>query len=112
MNFAYSSMKTLPGRTQVEVLRVVAERFAVHAAPHQAAVGVDVDLGHAELGGALELVRIHALGALELAAGGVDARDLVLRDRAGAVHDQREAGQALLDLLEHVEVQALRCRRT
>ena len=66
MNLAYSAMKTLPGSAQVEVLRVVAEELAVDARPDQAAVGVDVDLGDAQLGGALELVVIHALGALQL----------------------------------------------
>jgi hypothetical protein len=45
----------------------------VNAGPDQAAVGVDVDLGHAQLRGAQELVVIHALGALQAAAGGVDA---------------------------------------
>ena len=55
-----------------------------------------------------ELLVVHALGAAQLAARGVDAGDLFLGHRAGAVHHQRETGQPLLDFGHHVEVEALR----
>ena len=77
------------------------------AAPDQAAIGVNVDLGDPEFGGPLELVVINPLGTLEVAAGGIDAGDFLLRHGAGAVHDQRKAGHASLNFGEHVEVQAL-----
>ncbi len=97
----------LAHRAQIEAFGVIPEILAVHARPYQAAIGIDVDLGHAQFGGALELGIIHTLGALQLAAGGIDAGDLILRHRAGAVHDQRETRQALLDLGQHVKAQAL-----
>jgi hypothetical protein len=97
----------LARRAEVELARLVAEELAVHARPDEAAVGVDVDLGDAELGGGQVLVDVDAHRAGDLAAGGVDAVDLLLRHAGAAVHDEREAGQAGLDLLEHVEVEGL-----
>ena len=41
----------LARRAEIEIAWLVAEELAVHARPHQAAIGVDVHLGHAELGG-------------------------------------------------------------
>lgn len=40
--------ENLAGRPEVELLRMIAEKFAMHARPNKPAVGVDVDLGHAE----------------------------------------------------------------
>ena len=60
MNLAYSSMKILPGGRKSNSLGLVAEELAVHARPDQAAVGVDVDLGDAELGGGQIFVRVDA----------------------------------------------------
>src|SRR5690606_36432301 len=74
----------------------------------ETAVGVDVDLGHAELRGAGKLVVVDAPGrGVERAAGGVDALHFTLWDAAAAVHDQREAGQRGLNGLDAVEVQPL-----
>ena len=93
---------------QVKVFRLVAEELTVHARPHQAAVGIDVDLGHTQFGGTLELIGVHAFSALQVATGLVDALHFFLRYRTGPVHHQRETGQALLDLFQHIKVQALR----
>ena len=88
------------------------EVLAVDAGPHQAAVRIDVHLADAELRGGKVLVRIDAFGALlQLAARCVDPRDLVLRYRRRAVHDERESGQPLLNLENHVEVQPLRAAK-
>jgi hypothetical protein len=35
---------------EIELLGMIAEEFAVHPGPDQPSIGVDVDLGHAELG--------------------------------------------------------------
>ena len=98
----------LAGIAQVELLREITEELAVDTRPHQPPVGVDVDLGDAQLRRAPELIIVHALRAGQPAAGRVDARNFFLRHRAGAVHHQREAGQALLDLGQHIEAQPLR----
>ncbi len=95
-------------RAEIELARMIAEKFAVHARPDEAAVGVDVDLGHAELGGGQVFVFIDAARAgVERAAGRVDAADLFLRHAAAAVHDDGRAGDFFLDGADHVEVQAL-----
>ena len=77
------------------------------AGPDEPAVGVDVDLGHAPGGGGEVFVDVDAHGAGDLATGGVDAGDFILRNRRGPVHDQREAGEAGLDFLEDVEMEGL-----
>ena len=63
MNLAYSSMKILPGARKSNFAGLVAEELAVHAGPDQPAVGVDVDLGDAELGGRQVFVFVDAHGA-------------------------------------------------
>lgn len=57
--------------TEVKLLGVVTEEFAVYAAPHQTAVSVDVDLGDAELGCAGELASVNAGCTLDVATGWV-----------------------------------------
>src|SRR5258708_5545361 len=97
----------LARRAEVEFARLVAEEFAVHARPDEAAVGVDVHLRHAELRGGEIFVRVDAPRVLGFAAGGVYAIDFLLLDGRGAVHDERKAGEAGLDFFEHVEVERL-----
>ena len=53
--------------TEIELAGIVAEELAVDAGPDQAAVGVDVDLGHAELGGGQIFVLVHAAGGRDRA---------------------------------------------
>ena len=97
----------LPDRAQVEVFRVIAEVFAMDAGPDEAAVGIDIDFGDAELRGGEELGRVDAFRAEEFTAGGVDPFDFVLRDGRRPVHDEREAGDALLNFGEDVEMERL-----
>ena len=97
----------LPRWAEVEFTGLVPEKLTVHPGPDQAPVGVDVDLGHPALGGGEVFIGVHAHRAGDLAAGGVDAVDFLLWDARAAVHDEREAGQEGLDLVEHVEMQRL-----
>ena len=97
----------LAGWAEIELGGLVAEELAVNAGPNEAAVGVDVDLGDAEFGGGQVFVDVNSHGAGDGAAGGIDAGDFVLRDGAGAVHNEREAVHAGLDLLEDIEVERL-----
>ncbi len=60
--FGVGGHEGLARRAGIEVARLVAERLAIHPAPHQPAVGIDVHLGHAELGGRQILVLGHAAG--------------------------------------------------
>ena len=99
-------MKGLPG-VRIEVRRLVAEGFAIDGAPDQSAVGVDVHLGDAELGGRQILFFRHAAGRSQFSAGLVDTFDPVHGHAARTVHDQRKAGQDFLDGLDAVEVQPL-----
>ena len=101
------SDEDLAGRAEVEIGGLVAEVLAVDAGPDEAAVGIDVDLSDAEFGGGEVFVHVDAHGAGDVAAGGVDAGDLILWDGGGAVHDEREAGHAGLDLLEDIEMEGL-----
>src|SRR5581483_879207 len=100
--------ENLPGGAEIELCRLVAEKFAMNAGPDEAAFGVDIDLSHAARGGGKVLVDVHAHGAgVELAAGGVDALALVGGDAGGAMHNDGEAGDAFFDAFEHLEVKRL-----
>ena len=68
-----------PGRTEIELLRIVAEVLTVNAGPDEAAIRVDVDLGHSLFGGGKVFVHVYAHGVFDLAAGFVDAGNFVLR---------------------------------
>src|SRR5664279_576205 len=83
------------------------EDLAVHARPDQAAVGVDVHLGDTQGYRLGELILVDPLGTLlEGPAGVVDTLHFFLGNGGGAVHDQRETGQSLLDLSHDVQAQA------
>ena len=108
MKFAYSSTKILPGGRKSNCSGMIAEKFAMDAGPDQPAVGVDVDLGHAELGRGEVFVFVHAArGRIELSAGRIDPLDFFDRHARAAVHHDRRPGNSLLDFLDDVEVQAL-----
>ena len=97
MKFAYSSMKIFARRAEIEFRGLVAEEFAMHARPDEAAIGVDVHLGHAEFGRGQIFVFIHAARArIELAAGGIDALHFFHRHARAAVHDDRHPRNLLL----------------
>lgn len=99
--------KDFTGASEVEFFGVVAEELAMDAAPDEAAIGIDIDFGDAELGGGEELGCVHAFGAGDMAAGGVDACDFAWGDGGGAVHNEGEAGHKLLDFLEDIETEFL-----
>ena len=99
--------ENLAGRAKVEFFRVVAEVFAVYACPYEASVGVDIDFCDTELCGFRELVLVNAFGAFDISAGLVDPLDFLLRNRAGAVHYEREIREEFLDLFEDVEMKSL-----
>ncbi len=87
---------------------MIAEEFAMDPRPDEPAIGIDVDLGHAEFRRRQVLVFVHPAGrGVELAAGGVDAFDFLNRDARAAVHDDGSAGNPLLDFLDDVEMKAL-----
>src|SRR5690606_37681605 len=97
----------LARRAEIELRGVIAEVLAVDAGPDEAAVGVDVDLGDTALGRRQVLVHVDAHRVLDRAAGLVDAIDFLLGHARAAVHDEREARETKLDLVEHVEVEGL-----
>ena len=82
----------LSGWAEVELLRVGLEELAVNPGPHQAAIGVDIDLSNAFLGGREVFVYVDAHRAGDFTASSVDASHFVLRDGRGAMHDKREVG--------------------
>ena len=95
------------GWAEIEIAGLVAEVFAMDAGPDEAAVGVDVNLGDTTFGGGKVFVYIDAHGTGDLAAGGVDPGDFVLRNRGRTMHDERVTGEARFDLFQNVEVEGL-----
>src|ERR1041384_1316566 len=96
------------GRTEIELGRFVAEKFAVDAGPDEAAVGIDVDLGDTQLGGRKVFVFIHAARArVELPTGGVNALNFFHWYAGAAVHDDGQAGNFLRNGFDNVETQRL-----
>ena len=69
----------------------------------ETAIAVDVDLADGALRGFAELVFADADGVFQFAAVLVDDLHEILRDGAGAVEDDREAGDALFDFVEDVQ---------
>jgi hypothetical protein len=69
------------------------EHLADLAGHRHAVVGVDVDLAHAVLDAALDLLDRHAPGRLLAAVLGVDDVLQVLRHRGGAVHHEMVFGR-------------------
>jgi uncharacterized protein YaiI (UPF0178 family) len=81
------------------------QHLADLAGHRHAVVGVDVDLAHAVLDAALDLLDRHAPGLRHLAAELVDDVLQVLRHRGRAVHHQMRVGQLAVDFLDHVHRQ-------
>ena len=96
---------------RIEVVRVLREVLADGRRHREARVGVDVDRAHGALRGLAELLLRNADRVGKLAAELVDRVNLVLRDGAGAVEDDREAGEFLLDGVEDVERERRRDER-
>ena len=88
---------------RIEVLGMLGEVLTDRRSHRKAGVAVDVDLADGALGGLAELALGNADRVRKLAAELVDRIDFVLRDAGGAVKNDREAGELLLDGLENVE---------
>ena len=86
---------------------MVPEELAMHTRPDQATIRVDIDLGYTKLGGGFELFGVHTPGTAQFTAGSIDAGHFVLRNGAGAMHNQGEVGESLLDFCKHFKMQAL-----
>ena len=66
--------ENLPRRPEIELRGLIPEKFAMDPRPDQAAIGVDVDFGHAELGGRQIFFFVDAArGRIELAASSIDS---------------------------------------
>src|SRR5579871_3266608 len=95
-------------RAEVELARMIAEILAMNTGPDQSAIGVDVHLGHSELGRRKVFLLVHAAGGwIERATRLVDAGNLVLRHTGAAMHDERKTGNFLLNRRNDVEVKRL-----
>jgi hypothetical protein len=80
----------------------------VHPRPHQSSVGVDVNLGDPQPRGRQVLLIVYASRArVQFSARRIDSAHLVFGHTRAAVHDDRRAGQQLLDLADDLEVQTL-----
>src|SRR5690349_8474032 len=80
----------------------------MHARPNEASVGIDVDLGHAELRGRQILVFIYAArGRIQFATSGVDSLHLFDRHARTSVHDDWCPGNSFLDFLDDIEMKSL-----
>ena len=87
----------------VKLCGLLGEGLADCGGHSETAVAIDVDLADCALGGLAELLLGDADGLLEGATVSVDGIDLFLRHGAGAVEDDGEAGELLLDCFEDVE---------
>ena len=91
--------------TGVEVVGVLDKVLADSGGHGESAIAIDVDLADSAADGLADLSLGDTDGVVELAAVLVDGGDVLLRDRGGTVHDDGEAGDALLDLVEDVETE-------
>ena len=92
----------------VELVGVLLKELADGAGHGQAQIGVDVDLTHGQLGGVAQLLLRDADGVGHLSAVLIDHLHILLWHAGGAVEHDGEAGQALGDLLQHIEAQGRR----
>ena len=89
--------------TRVKLTGLVVEDLADGGGHCKTAVGVDVDLADSALGGLAELLLRNTYCIREFAAKLVDDVHILLRDGAGTMENDGEAGELLLNLMEHVE---------
>ena len=93
---------------RIEVIRMLDEVGADGAGHGQTQIGVDVDLADRAAGSLTQLLLGDADRVGHAAAVGVDHLDEFLRNGGRAVQNDREAGQALLALVQNVEAQGRR----
>ena len=89
----------------VELTGLLVEDLANGCGHGQTGVGVDVDLADSALGSLAELLLGDTYSVGQFATVGVDDVNVLLRNGAGAVENDGEAGKLLLNLVEHVEGQ-------
>ena len=104
---ASSVMKILPGGRRSNSPGYRGRIRDAHGPARRPSVSMFI-LVTPSLAAGIVFILVHTLGALQGAAGRVDAGHFFLRDGAGTVHHQREARQALLDLHQNLKVQSLR----
>ena len=88
---------------RVEFFGLVVEDLTNGGGHGETAIAVDIDLADGALRGFAELVFADTDGVFQFAAVLVDDLHEILRDGAGAVEDDREAGDALFDFVEDVQ---------
>mmetsp|Transcript_38701 Transcript_38701/g.90547 ORF Transcript_38701/g.90547 Transcript_38701/m.90547 type:complete len:311 (+) Transcript_38701:540-1472(+) len=98
-------LRRLQRLARVELARLLGEHLAHRRGHRQPDVGVDVDLAHAALDAALDLLDRHAEGLLHLAAVLVDDGQQLLRHAGRAVHHEMGVGNARVDLLDAADGQ-------
>src|ERR1700730_1803914 len=82
-------------RSKIELLRVIAEEFAMHARPNKPAIRIDVDLGDSEFGGGKIFFFIYAAcRGIKFTAGRINGFDLRLGNTRRSVHDDRRWRQS------------------
>jgi hypothetical protein len=68
-------------RPKIELLGMIAEKFAMHPRPHEPAIGVDVHFGDTEFRSRQIFLFVYAArGRIEFATGGVDPLDFRFRN--------------------------------
>ena len=93
-------LEILPG---IEMIRMLREVLADHGSHCKTDIGVNVDLADSTAGRLAELFFRNADCAGHIAAVLVDFRDELLRNGRRTMEHDREAGQLLGALFEHVE---------
>ena len=94
--------------TRVKLTGLVVEDLADGGGHGKTAVGVDVDLADGALGGFAELLLRDTYCIREFTAKLVDDVHILLRNGAGTMENDGEAGELLLNLMENVKCQGRR----
>jgi len=91
--------------TRIVVLGVLDKVLTDSSSHGKTTIRVDVDLADSALDSLTDLVLRNTDGVLDLATELVDGLDVLLGNGGGAVENDGEAGDALLDLVEDIETQ-------
>ena len=100
MNSLTGGLQILAG---IEVVRMLREVLTDDSGHRKADIGVDVDLADSAAGSLAELILRDADGAGHISAVLVDLRNEFLRNGGRTVQNDREAGQLLGAIFEHVK---------
>ncbi len=95
-------------RAEIELGGMIAKIFPVDSGPDEAAISIDIDLGHAQFRGRKIFLFVHTPGGrIKLAARCINALDLFHRHTGASVHHDRQARNQFLDFFDHLEVKTL-----